>query len=190
MKETPPVLTAGTAAWIRDQGRKRSRLLGTRPSLAAGGRGGPPGPEPPESTRGVRFRARPSRSSEKAGCLSAWRLRPRKPAAAQGPTAGLGSRGPLPAHGGGLGEGGQGPRGVAPEPPKASGAAELQRLRYAGLHPQPQVAFVRPTKAHKMGMNIRSHLSGREADCAPFGDTRIPRWSQPHPAAPLKPRPA
>lgn len=37
MKETPPVLTAGPAAWIRDRAGKRSRLLGTRPSRAAGG---------------------------------------------------------------------------------------------------------------------------------------------------------
>lgn len=61
MKETPPVLTAGTAAWIRDQGRKRSRLLGTRPSLAAGGRGG------------LRARSRPS---PRAG--SAFALGPRE----------------------------------------------------------------------------------------------------------------
>lgn len=53
MKETPPVLTAGPAAWIRDRGRKRSRLLAPRPAgLGSGARPSPRAPPAP------RFRGR------------------------------------------------------------------------------------------------------------------------------------
>lgn len=184
MKETPPVLTAGPAAWIRDRGRKRSRLLGTRPSRATGGRGARRPGSRPGPRAGSAFALIPPGARGESGLSP--RLAPATSEARRSPGACRGAGQPRPAHGGSLAEGGQGPRDVAPEPPGALDAAGLPGFCYAVLHPEP--SRFRATNARKMGTNIRPHLPGRGAACATIRDTQIPGWSQPHPAAPLKPR--
>lgn len=111
MKETPPVLTAGPAAWIRDRGRKRSRLLGTRPSRATGGRGARRPGSRPGPRAGSAFALIPSGARGKSGLSP--RLAPATSEARRSPGACRGAGQPRPAHGGSLAEGGQGPRDVA-----------------------------------------------------------------------------
>lgn len=82
MKETPPVLTAGPAAWIRDRGRKRSGLLGTRPKPAAGGPGAAGSAAAPRTRKPsvrcvcARARAREGAAAEARVRGEAARLRP------------------------------------------------------------------------------------------------------------------
>ena len=136
-------------------------------------------------TRGARVRAHPTRSSggkrvvsPPGACDSEARRRP---------GACRGAEQPRPAHGGGLAEGGQGPRDVAPEPPGALDAAGLPGFCYAALHPEPEVGS-EPLLLVKWERTFRPQLPGRGAGCATIRDTQIPGWSQPHPAALLKPR--
>lgn len=135
MKETPPVLTAGSAAWIRDRGRKRSRLLGTRPSRDAGGRE-VPGPTRAKPTR----RAPLARSalpelgqkrvvSSPSACGLGSLLQPR------GPWRSSGSRSPFPARGGGLAEGGA--RIRHPSHLRLCVQLSCGRLHYSSWHTEP-----------------------------------------------------
>lgn len=143
MKETPPVLTAGPAAWIRDRARKRSRLLGTRPSRAAGGQAAGRA----ESTRGAPL----SRSGLPVlGGRGKWvvppppsllsptpRLQPPSPRGLGsllhlgGLRRGWGSRGPRPAPRGGL------DTNLAPQPPEASRQQHPDRFSTKVCTPSP-----------------------------------------------------
>lgn len=84
---------------------------------------------------------------DKASCLLAQRLRPRKPAAEQGHAAGLGQARPAPCAPRRFG--GRWRTDLTPEPPEASGATELRSLHYSSLHTEPHVVSSALTKAHQ-----------------------------------------
>lgn len=151
MKETPPVLTAGPAAWIRQGGRERSRPLGT-PRRAVGGR--EPRPRRAESTRGT-----PRVRSAVPGCLRAQLLR-----------LGAGQPGPRPALGAAEGGAALAPSG------RGAGRGGVRSPRSSSLHPEPQVAASAPAKLPNG--NIRSRLAGRpaprlRAPCSQGGPRRM-----------------
>lgn len=138
MKETPPVLTAGPAAWIREGGRKRSRLLGTR----RGGpwAGGSPGPGGPSPRAGPRSRAQPPRAVPAPGPCASEPLPP-------GARGGAGQPGPRPALGAGR-------RTVART---WSRAAEAPGAAEPGLHAPPvctpsPVWSLQPQQSSQTGM--------------------------------------
>lgn len=145
MKETPPVLTAGPAAWIRDRAGKRSRLLGTRPSRAAGG----------QATGRAEIHARGSAvalsppGARGRGGLSPpqpQHPRPRKPAAARRPAAGWEQLKPAPSA---LPLVGRTWRpNLAPQMPEASMQQHPGRYSTKFAHRAPR-GLLRPTTAHK-----------------------------------------
>lgn len=142
MKETPPVLTAGPAAWVRNRGRKRSGLLGNAAQVGRGWAGAA-GPARGESTRVaplVRSVSRP-RAWKKASCLPGQPLLPQKPAAAEGPAAALGE--PTPSAWRGLAEGGT---GTGPLAAPDVGCSTALVVTHSGLHPEPHVVCSVPLK--------------------------------------------
>jgi hypothetical protein len=184
MKETPPVLTAGPAAWIRDRGRKRSRLLGTT-QPGRGWAGDPPGPTRAEPRAEPASAISPPRAGESAAVSARsacdleshlqtrpwcrhWVARP-VPRATQPDRRRWHRNLDLPTH----------------ELPKgAGGTAEPGTLHYSSLRTQPPTGY----SFTKWDYLIPPRLA--------WGGLRhiwrhpVPGWSQPHPAAPLKLRPS
>ena len=180
MKETPPVLTAGPAAWIADRGRKREHwLVGTAPSRAAGGQ------KTLRDGRGTCPRTTfvcalcPSPDRKHCGLcrpgIAVWEAR-----CGTGTPASTAPPGECPVR-----------RClrliVAQGPRDAEVSYGLRLCDYTSQIHRPSSPKSPPTPTHG---NIRSHLARRGVACATFGDTRGTGWSQPHLDAFLKLRPA